>query len=177
MISSVLQPETLLLPSSWALSSALSSFWINIFLFTLLYLGNEGSYQKTVKSGPPLIFRARRIGDGPAADFCQTKPNLAKFTVHTTVSRKRSLITKNCKKFKSTISKYTGSLAPLYAYDRVVARYIAPLCVCVGLGGMGWVFWVFWGFLGFLWVFFGVFLGFFFGVLGFWLQRVKLVQI
>ena len=79
VISSVLQPETLLLPSSWALSSALSSFWINIFLFTLLYLGNKGSYQKTVKSGPPLIFRARRNGDGPAADFCQTKPNLAKF--------------------------------------------------------------------------------------------------
>ena len=98
VISSVLQPETLLLPSSWALSSALSSFWINIFLFTLLYLGNEGSYQKTVKSGPPLIFRARRIGDGPAADFCQTKPNLAKFTVHTTVSRQQRLISKNRKK-------------------------------------------------------------------------------
>ena len=54
------------------------------------------------------------------------------------------------------------------------ARYIAPLCVCVGLGGMGWVFWVFWVFLGFLWVFFGVFLGFFFWGFGFLASKGKI---
>ena len=174
MISSVLQPETLLLPSSWALSSALSSFWINIFLFTLLYLGNEGSYQKTVKSGPPLIFRARRIGDGPAADFCQTKPNLAKFTVHTTVSRKRSLITKNCKKFKSTNLQFQSIQGVWHPYMPMTEWWhgILPHCVCVwDWVGWGGFFWVFWGFFG---VSLGFFLGFF-GVLfsGFWVFGFK----
>ena len=59
VISSVFQPEIYI-----------------IFLFTLLYLGNKGSYQKTVKSRPPLIFGARRNGNGPAADLPkQTKPS------------------------------------------------------------------------------------------------------